>query len=187
MRSGTVSNRGVARSTERQSLCTTKCLTSWKNGELSAPRPELISRWLVRGMRKRSRVAHMVLGAGRSPLCSLCTTLYIPSGLRTWAASRKSATFRRTWIGSTWHSGAPSPCTSREIPGRRQFLVSTPSNPCYAVSRRPFNEQAADCRSFGTRVRNWNTFNEPGVYTFSGYFFGSFPVIYRYVLFCIWQ
>lgn len=30
-------------------------------------------------------------------------------------------------------------------------------------------------RSFGKRVRNWNTFNEPGVYTFSGYFFGTFP------------
>ena len=31
------------------------------------------------------------------------------------------------------------------------------------------------CRSFGPRIRNWCTFNEPGVYTFSGYFFGSFP------------
>jgi beta-glucosidase len=30
-------------------------------------------------------------------------------------------------------------------------------------------------RSFGPRIRNWCTFNEPGVYTFSGYFFGSFP------------
>jgi beta-glucosidase/6-phospho-beta-glucosidase/beta-galactosidase len=30
-------------------------------------------------------------------------------------------------------------------------------------------------RSFGARVRNWCTFNEPGVFAFSGYFFGSFP------------
>lgn len=31
------------------------------------------------------------------------------------------------------------------------------------------------CRSFGDEVTSWATFNEPGVYTFSGYCMGSFP------------
>ena len=31
------------------------------------------------------------------------------------------------------------------------------------------------CRSFGEDVTSWATFNEPGVYTFSGYCMGSFP------------
>ena len=30
-------------------------------------------------------------------------------------------------------------------------------------------------RQFGPRIRNWSTFNEPGVFAFSGYVFGSFP------------
>ena len=31
------------------------------------------------------------------------------------------------------------------------------------------------CRSFGEDITSWATFNEPGVYTFSGYCMGSFP------------
>ena len=30
-------------------------------------------------------------------------------------------------------------------------------------------------RSFGSKIVSWCTFNEPGVYTFSGYCMGSFP------------
>ena len=30
-------------------------------------------------------------------------------------------------------------------------------------------------RSFGSKITSWCTFNEPGVYTFSGYCMGSFP------------
>ena len=30
-------------------------------------------------------------------------------------------------------------------------------------------------REFGGKVRSWCTFNEPGVYTFSGYCMGGFP------------
>ena len=30
-------------------------------------------------------------------------------------------------------------------------------------------------REFGPRIRNWSTFNEPGVFAFSGYILGSFP------------
>ena len=30
-------------------------------------------------------------------------------------------------------------------------------------------------REFGPRIRSWSTFNEPGVFAFSGYVFGSFP------------
>ena len=31
------------------------------------------------------------------------------------------------------------------------------------------------CRNFGADITSWATFNEPGVYTFSGYCMGSFP------------
>lgn len=31
------------------------------------------------------------------------------------------------------------------------------------------------CRLFGSKITSWCTFNEPGVYTFSGYCMGSFP------------
>ena len=33
----------------------------------------------------------------------------------------------------------------------------------------------ARLRAFGGKVRSWCTFNEPGVYTFSGYCMGGFP------------
>ena len=39
------------------------------------------------------------------------------------------------------------------------------------------SKRACDCasREFGGKVRSWCTFNEPGVYTFSGYCMGGFP------------
>ena len=65
-----------------------------------------------------------------------------------------------------WH-----PCVVRCLTSLPEHTIA-PTNTCLTGTARLCN---APRREFGPRIRSWSTFNEPGVFAFSGYVFGSFP------------
>lgn len=58
--------------------------------------------------------------------------------------------------------------------GKTPFQVEVEGTNCCSIEPSQ-NGRHRLGREFGGKVRSWCTFNEPGVYTFSGYCMGGFP------------